>query len=56
MCINFHKKIKGVNAIGWDIAITKNGPVFIEGNNNFEISGIQACERGMKKEIYQIFA
>lgn len=51
MCLFFHRKIKDVFAIGWDIAITEDGPIFVEGNDNFEISGIQACNKGMKKEI-----
>lgn len=51
LAINFHEKIKGVYAIGWDVSITKDGPVFVEGNDNFEISLHQACNKGMKKEI-----
>lgn len=45
-----HKIFFNVRAIGWDIAITEDGPVFIEGNDNFEISLIQACDGPLKKE------
>lgn len=54
-CLSFHQKLKGVHAIGWDVAITGNGPVFIEGNDNFEISSCQALYKGYKKEIYHLF-
>lgn len=30
----FHSKLKEIHLIGWDIAITENGPVFIEGNES----------------------
>ena len=50
-CVFFHQKLKGVYAIGWDVAITDNGPVFIEGNDDFEISLHQAVDKGYKKEI-----
>lgn len=45
-----HKIFFDVRAIGWDIAITEDGPVFIEGNDNFEISLHQACDGPLKKE------
>lgn len=45
-----HKTFYDVRAIGWDIAITEDGPIFIEGNDNFEISLQQACDRPLKKE------
>ena len=31
------------------MAITEEGPVFIEGNDNFEITLMQACDRPQKK-------
>lgn len=36
--------------IGWDVAITVDGPIFIEGNDNWEISLMQVCNGGMKKQ------
>lgn len=42
-CLLFHKKL-GIHSIGWDVAITENGPVIIEGNDNWELSLMQvAC-------------
>lgn len=34
LCKKFHSKLKEIHLIGWDIAITENGPVFIEGNES----------------------
>lgn len=48
---NFHKYFKDVHSIGWDIAITEDGPMIIEGNDNWEISLIQVCSRGLKDEF-----
>ena len=45
-----HKCFYGIGAIGWDVAISTFGPVFIEGNDNFEISLQQACDRPLRKE------
>lgn len=45
-----HKLFYNINTIGWDIAITEEGPIFIEGNDNWEISLMQACDKGLKKE------
>ena len=44
--------LKDIHSIGWDIAFTENGPIFIEGNDNWEITGIQATNGGMK-ELFQ---
>lgn len=48
-----HKVFYGLRAIGWDIAITDNGPVFIEGNDNFAITLNQACDRPLKTEWWE---
>jgi hypothetical protein len=40
--------------IGWDIAITPDGPVFIEGNDNPEISGLQTVNGGLKGVLKKI--
>ncbi len=33
-CKAFHAKLKEIHLVGWDVAITENGPVFIEGNDS----------------------
>ena len=46
-----HEKLSSIRVIGWDIAITSDGPVFIEGNDNAEISGLQTVNGGLAKRI-----
>ncbi len=46
-----HEKLSSIRVIGWDIAITSNGPVFIEGNDNPEVSGLQTVNGGLAKRI-----
>lgn len=51
----FHSMLKDIHSIGWDIAIGSNGPIFIEGNDNWEINGPQVGNRGLKKEFEEYF-
>lgn len=44
-----------LHSIGWDIAIGEDGPIFIEGNDNWEINGPQSCNRGLAKEFHNLF-
>ena len=53
--IYFHSMLKDIHSIGWDIAIGENGPVFIEGNDNWEINGPQVGNHGLKKEFEEYF-
>ena len=46
--IYFHSMLPGLQSVGWDIAIGEQGPVFIEGNDNWEINGPQICNGGLK--------
>lgn len=36
LTLNLHSYLYGIHSIGWDIAITENGPEFIEGNDDWE--------------------
>lgn len=47
--VYFHSMLPGMQSVGWDIAIGENGPIFIEGNDNWEINGPQICNGGLKK-------
>lgn len=51
-----HVFFYSVKAIGWDVAISDKGPVIIEGNDNWEITSIQAIFGGKKKELYNLMA
>ena len=55
LAIKLHKLLYRCHSVGWDIAITENGPVFIEGNGWWEISLIQAVHGGLKKQIETFF-
>lgn len=43
-----HPIIFGFATIGWDIAITEDGPQIVEINWNYSIKGIQICNGGLK--------
>lgn len=49
-----HRHLYGIRAIGWDVAVSENGPCFIEGNDNWEISLNQACDRPLRREWEQV--
>ena len=48
-----HRSIPSVPAIGWDVAILPDGPILIEGNDNWEICGVQDTMGGAKKRWKQ---
>ena len=48
MAKDLHSKLYRIHSVGWDIAITANGPMFIEGNSFWEVSGTQAAVGGLK--------
>lgn len=49
--IYLHSMLSGVHSIGWDIAIGTGGPIFIEGNDNWEINGPQICNGPLKDKF-----
>ena len=49
-----HKFISEIPTIGWDVAITPNGPILLEGNDNWEISGAQDSNGGLKDKWYEL--
>lgn len=54
-CLKLHKMLYCIPTIGWDVAITENGPCFIEGNDNYEISLNQTTSGGLKDKWNSIF-
>ncbi len=48
LAVRLHTLMYRCHSVGWDIAITENGPVFIEGNGLWEISLVQAVHGGLK--------
>ncbi len=55
MAKRFHSYLTDVHSIGWDIAITDDGPCFVEGNDNWEISLVQVCSRGLMSDFKRLF-
>lgn len=48
MAKELHSKLYRIHSVGWDIAITPEGPTFIEGNSLWELTGTQAAVGGLK--------
>ena len=51
--IRLHSMLSQLQSIGWDVAIGPDGPVFVEGNDRWEITGPQNCNGGMKKLLQE---
>lgn len=54
-CCEFHHKL-AINSIGWDVAITPDGPVIIEGNDNWEITSLQALNGPLRRRFFKILS
>jgi hypothetical protein len=50
-----HTYLYGVHSIGWDIAITPEGPLFIEGNDDWEGGIPMVLERDFKNRFMKMF-
>jgi len=46
MVKEFHSETPGLNSIGWDVTLSKHGPVVIEGNDNWDMIIAQVIEGG----------
>lgn len=53
--LHFHSMLKDIQSVGWDIAIGPEGPIFIEGNDNWEVNGPQVGNHGLRKEFEEYF-
>lgn len=51
----FHNNLPGIHSIGWDIAIGPEGPIFVEGNDNWELTGPQTCNGGFRQIFEEYF-
>lgn len=54
--VRLHRHLLPLMVIGWDIAITPEGPLFIEGNDNMEISINQEVNGGLRKTFETIIS
>lgn len=47
----FHRQLPGVHSIGWDIAITQDGPMILEANDDWDGAIPMAMESGFKSRF-----
>ena len=55
-CLELHSFFYGIPTIGWDVALTNNGPCFIEGNDNYELSLNQVADKGLKSKWISFYS
>lgn len=49
--VGMHRFLYGIHSIGWDTAQTPEGPVIVEGNDNWELTVHQGLEGGLRDEF-----
>lgn len=54
MTKNFHSYYYGIPSMGWDVAITPEGPVYLECGEDWEMQGTQIFKGGRRKEFYDL--
>ncbi|WP_018175029.1 MULTISPECIES: sugar-transfer associated ATP-grasp domain-containing protein [unclassified Thioalkalivibrio] len=56
LALQAQRSLPEVKTIGWDIAITPEGPLILEGNTTYGLASLQiAHQRGFRREMEQIF-
>ena len=54
LVVNAAKSFENIDLIGWDVALTQDGPVIIEGNDNPHIVGMQITSHGLlNSKVYK---
>lgn len=48
-----HRQFYEIQSIGWDVAISENGPILLEGNDDWEIGGPQDTAGGLRKRWHE---
>jgi len=51
MSLGLHRFFYGLFSLAWDIAITLDGPVFIEGNHLWDFRGLQSKLGGLRNKL-----
>jgi len=55
LACKLHTYLYGIHSVGWDIAITPEGPIFIEGNDDWEGGIPMSIEKNFKTRFLQMF-
>ena len=50
-----HRQFPGIATIGWDVTMTDDGPLIVEANDGWEISGPQDTYGGLKKRWEELY-
>lgn len=56
LAVRLHHDVPGLHSVGWDLAITDDGPVFIEGNDNWAAGLRIGLEPGFREEFVRLCA
>lgn len=51
-----HNTLPEIASIGWDVALTPTHPILLEGNDNWELCGVQDTAGGIKARWYDLLA
>ncbi len=51
LCLKAHKLLYFNHIVGWDVAITDNGPVIVEANEKPGMNVVQCIDGGMRKRL-----
>ncbi|HNP36518.1 MAG TPA: sugar-transfer associated ATP-grasp domain-containing protein [Woeseiaceae bacterium] len=53
--LRLHTHLPGLHSIGWDVAITPDGPVVIEGNDDWDGAVPMAVEPGFRQRLMRMY-
>jgi len=56
LACRLHRHLYGIHSIGWDIAITESGPMFIEGNDDWDGGLPMILESDFKERFLEMYA
>lgn len=56
LAVRLHHELPGLHSVGWDLAVTEDGPVFIEGNDRWSAGLRLGLEPDFKREFERLCA
>jgi hypothetical protein len=51
MVVRMHEYLPGIHSVGWDVAITGDGPVIVEGNDDWDGVIQMVVDRGFRQRF-----